>query len=150
MKGAAPLFALSWILLLALAILITVLTIGSTLNAYRGAPDNVSPGVSVQQVEALGPDVVSTLRGRRATAATWALGYGLLLAFVVLVPYRRRERWAWWALLISLGVAQLLSIARVVALGMTSGAGTSGILLALLLIALMAGVPQLFLSRHDD
>jgi ABC-type transport system involved in cytochrome c biogenesis permease component len=63
---------------------------------------------------------------------------------VTLGPYRRGERWAWWALLILFGVSQLLSLIRAIALATTVGAGTSGILLALVLLALMAGVPRMF------
>jgi hypothetical protein len=91
--------------------------------------------------------VAEALRGRRVTAATWALAFGLLLGYVVLVPYRRGERWAWWAILLSLGLSQLLSMARFVAMGRTQGAGTSGILLAIGLLGLMAGAPRLFMTR---
>jgi hypothetical protein len=151
MKGAAPLFVVSWVLLLLLSAILAFFSITSTMGAYGGAPDNLTPSVSVAQAgSSLGPDVEGALRGRRATAATWALAYGLLLGYVVLVPYRRGERWAWWALLISLGISQLLSIARVFALGRTGGAGTSGILLTILLLGLLAGVPKLFLTPRTE
>jgi hypothetical protein len=150
MKGAAPLFVVSWVLLLLLAAAITILSVTSTMGAYGGAPDNITGAVTVEQAGSLGPDVAEALRGRRATAATWALAFGLLAGYVVLVPYRRGERWAWWAILVALGLSQLLSIARVVALGRTQGAGTSGILLAIGLLGLMAGAPKLFMARDTE
>jgi hypothetical protein len=66
----------------------------------------------------------------------------------VLVPYRRGERWAWWALLMSLGISQLLSIARIPALGTNQGAAASGILLAFLLIGLLLGAPRMFAKER--
>jgi hypothetical protein len=137
------LFVVSWVLLLVLAAVITFFSITSTVTAY-GGPDALTPTLTLEQLDATDPEAARAVRGRRVTAATWALAYGILLAFVVLFPYRRGERWAWWALLVSLGVSQLLSIARVAALGMSQGAGTSGILLALLLLGLMAGAPRIF------
>lgn len=138
------LFAVSWVILLVLAGAITFFSITSAMTAYGGGPDALTPGFSLEQLETVNADASAAVRGRRVTAATWALAYGILLAYVVLVPYRRGERWAWWALLLSLGIAQLLSIARVLALGMSQGAGTSGILLAMLLLGLLAGAPRIF------
>jgi hypothetical protein len=146
MKGAGPLFVLSWILLLLLAGLMAFGSITSTMNAYGGAPDNLTPNVSVQKVGELGDNVEAALRGRRATAATWALSYALLLGYVVLVPYRRRERWAWWAILLSLGISQLLSVARIPALGIAQGSLVPTILLIVLALGLLAGAPKMFMK----
>ena len=147
MEATKALFVASWILLLILAIAITAFAAGSTATAFGGGPENLTPAVSLDQLSGLGPDVATAIRGRRATAATWALAYGILACIVILVPYRRGEVWAWWALLLSFGLSQLLSIARVPLLGMSQGAGTSGILLALALLGLMAGAPYLFSRR---
>jgi len=108
-------------------------------------PDSLTSEYSLTRIGELGgEDAVKAFRGRRATAATWALAFGLLSLVVVWVPYRVRERWAWWALLISLGVSQLLSILRAITLATTVGTGTPGILLAFVLLALLAGVPRIF------
>jgi hypothetical protein len=50
---------------------------------------------------------------------------------------------------VSLGVAQLLALARVPVLATTSGAGAAGILLAFLLLGLLAGAPRMFRGTED-
>jgi hypothetical protein len=149
MAVAKPLFVVSWVLLLALAGLIALGSIGSAVVAFRAAPESITPRYTIEQLAAADPEAATALRGRRVTAATWALAYAMLMGVVALVPYRRGERWAWWALLVSLGVSQLLSILRVLTLGTVQGAGTSGILLALGLLGLMAGAPRLFMVNRE-
>jgi hypothetical protein len=138
------LFRASWILLLALAAIVAFFSVTSTMGAFRQGPDMLTPAYSVADLAGTNEEAAMAIRGRRVTAATWALAYAVLLGLVVLVPYRRGERWAWWAILASIGVAQLLSVARVSALGLNQGAGTSGILLAVVLLALLAGAPRVF------
>ena len=142
--GGRGLFIASWVLLTILAALVAAFSVLSTMNAYSGAPDDLTSGYRVADLAAVNPDAATAVRGRRATASTWALAYALLHAWIVLVPYRKGERWAWWALLMSLGISQVLSIARVPALGTTLGANTSGILLAFLVVGLLLGAPRMF------
>jgi hypothetical protein len=145
MKGSNLLFLASWIILLVVSAAIVLLSAQSLRIAYTAQPDSLTREYTLNQIgEQGGDEAVKAFRGRRATAATWALGFGLLALAVTLGPYRRGERWAWWALLISFGVSQLLSLIRAIALATTVGAGTSGILLALVLLGLMAGVPRMF------
>jgi hypothetical protein len=145
MKGSNLLFLASWVILLIISSAIVLLSAQSLWIAYTGKPDSLTREYTLNQIGEQGGDAaVKAFRGRRATAATWALAFGLLSLAVTLGPYRRGERWAWWALLISFGVSQLLSLIRAIALATTVGAGTSGILLALVLLALMAGVPRMF------
>jgi hypothetical protein len=146
--GGRALFVASWVLLAILAALVAYLSINSTMRAYGGAPDSLTPGYSVADLAAVSPDAATAVHGRRATAATWALAYALLHGWIVLVPYRRGERWAWWALLMSLGISQLLSIARIPALGTNQGAAASGILLAFLLVGLLLGAPRMFAKER--
>jgi len=94
-------------------------------------------------------DAVKAIRGRRVTAATWALAYAVLFAWVVLGPYRRTERWAWWMLLVSLIVPQVISIARLLFIGTTVGTLPSALLLAFGLLGLLAGAPRFFLRKAD-
>lgn len=142
--GGQTLFRASWILLLALAALVAFFSITSTVNAFRRGPDMLTPNYSVAELAGANSEAAMAIRGRRVTAATWALAYAVLLGLVVLVPYRRGERWAWWAILASIGIAQLLSVARVAALDLNQGAAASGILLAVVLLALLAGAPRMF------
>jgi hypothetical protein len=147
------LFMASWVLLLLLSAVVVLLSLNSLYVAYFGPQDNLTPTFSYNQLRAIGgesEEVIKAIRGRRSTAATWALAHGLLAAWVVLGPYRRGERWSWWALLISLGLAQLLALARVPVLGTQSGAGTAGIILAILLLGLLAGVPRMFKGAALD
>src|SRR5215212_11568384 len=120
MKSSRLLFFASWVILLIVIGAIAIFSLLSTWRAYTRTPDTLTGGFTTEQIrqygdqirERGGEDAVKAFNGRRATAATWALGYALLGLAVVLVPYRRGERWAWWALLISLGLSQLLSLAR--------------------------------------
>ncbi|HSE96816.1 MAG TPA: hypothetical protein VLD57_01010 [Blastocatellia bacterium] len=154
MRGSRLLFTASWVLLMLLSVFIVLLSLNSLYIAYFAPTDNITPTYTLDQLRAIGgeqgEEVVKALRGRRSTAATWALGYGLLAAWVVMFPYRRGERWSWWALLISLGLAQLLALARVVALGTQSGAGAAGTVLAFLLLGLLAGAPHMFRRTSMD
>ena len=150
MKGSKLLFLASWVILLILSLFLTLGSAASMANAYFGETDQLSPGVTLEQIRAAGgEEAVKAFRGRRATAATWALGAALLAIFVVVIPYRRGERWAWWALLAALGLSQFLSLARAVILGTTFGTGTPAIILAILLIGLLAGAPRMF-RRGDE
>ena len=145
MKGSRVLFFASWIILLVVAAAVVLLSLQSLRIAYTGNQDNLITGFTLDQIrEQGGEEAVKAFKGRRATAATWALAYGLLALTVVLGPYRRGERWAWWALLVSLGVSQLFSILRVPMLGTTLGTGAPGMLLAFTLLGLLAGATQFF------
>ena len=149
MKGMRVLFLASWVMLFVVLAAMAILAVQSLRIAYIGSQDGIAPGYTLEQVRASGgDDAVKALKGRRATAATWALGYALLGLAVVLVPYRRGERWAWWALLVSLGLSQLLSLLRAPMLGTTHGIQAPSVLLALTLLALLAGVPRFFFKRE--
>lgn len=159
MKGVKLLFTASWVLLLVLAGALTFFSLLSLSNAYFAAGDVLYSGdsggatvrVGLEEIRQIGGDeTVKAFRGRRATAAAWAAGAGILAALVTFFPYRRGERWAWWALLLSVGLSQFLSLGRLVTLGTSSGASASGIILAMLLLGLLAGVPHMFAKRYED
>jgi hypothetical protein len=157
MKSSRLLFFASWIILSIVIGAITLFSLLSLWRAYTGWPDALTGGFTTEQIRQYGDqiragggeDAVNAFKGRRATAATWALGCGLLGLAVVLVPYRRGERWAWWALLVSLGLSQLLSLARAVMLGTTIGLGASGLILAFALLGLLAGAPRMFADNKS-
>ena len=144
------LFTVGWALLLLLAAALTLLSINSTYIPLVARPDGVTSSVTVDDIGAkTSPEVATALRGRRVTAATWALAYGLLLWGVLLVPYRRGERWAWWAVLLSVVVSQLLSLARIPMLDTQQGAAASAILIGITLVGLLLGAKHVFGKRDS-
>ncbi|MEK6285678.1 MAG: hypothetical protein AABO57_08050 [Acidobacteriota bacterium] len=145
MRGSHLLFMTSWVILLVVSVAIVLISAQSLWVAYTGKPDSLTPEYTLTQIGEQGGDqAVKAFRGRRATAATFALAYALLAIAVTWVPYRRGERWAWWALLASLGVSQFLSLLRAVMLATTAGVSTPAVLLAFVLLALLAGAPRMF------
>ena len=145
MKGSNLLFIASWVILLVVSGAIVLFSCLSLWRAYTGKPDGLTRDYSLTQIQAQGGDeAVKAFRGRRATAATFALGYGLLALAVTWIPYRRGERWAWWALFVSVGLSQFLSLLRAVMLVTGEGLSTPATLLAFSLLALLAGAPRMF------
>jgi hypothetical protein len=142
------LFLASWVILLVVSAFIVLGSCGSLLQAYSKTDESLANYSTVQIREQGGDAAFKAFKARRVTAATWSMAYGLLAILVAAVPYRRGERWAWWALLIAIGVSQILSIARVVTLLTTSGAGTAGLALAFTLLGLMAGAPRMFSTKQ--
>lgn len=149
MRSSNLLFMASWVILLVVSGAIVLLSLQSVRIAYTGGGDQLTNEYTLTQIREQGGDnAVKAFRGRRATAATWALGYGLLTIVLVWIPYRRREKWAWWAVLGSIGLSQFLSLARAITLATTAGTATPAILLAFVLLGLLAGAPRMF-GNHD-
>jgi|ERR1700733_4104099 hypothetical protein len=144
MKGSKFLFGLSCGVLLLVALFTALASFASLGRAYSHSVESVGTVTTDQIRSAGGDEAVAEFKARRVTAATWALAFAILFGWVVFDPYRKGSRWAWWAMLVSLGLPQLLSLLRVPLLGTQSGAGTSAALLAFLLIGLLAGVPRIF------
>lgn len=145
MRGSNLLFLASWVILLVVSGAIILFSAESLWITYTGGQDGLTGAYTLTQIgEQGGDEAVKAFRGRRATAATWALGYALLAIAVIWIPYRRGEKWAWWALLASLGLSQFLSLGRAVMLATTAGTTTPAVLLAFVLLGLLAGAPRLF------
>ena len=143
------LFVTSWVILLVVSVLIALASAGSLIQGYSKTDENLTRDYStIQMKEQGGEEAFKAFKARRVTAATWALAYALLAIAVTLVPYRRGEQWAWWALLAAIGISQILSMARAVTVMTTSGAGTAGVLLAFMLLGLMAGAPRVFGNKQ--
>lgn len=148
MKSSNLLFTASWLILLVVSVGIILFSAESLWISYTGGPDGLTRDFTLTQIgEHGGEEAIKGFRGRRATAATWALGYALLATAVVWLPYRRGEKWAWWALFVSLGLSQFLSLGRAIALGTTAGTATPAIVLAFVLLGLLAGAPRVFGDR---
>ena len=148
MRSSNLLFIGSWVILLVVSGAIVLLSVNSLWIAYTGGQDGLTREYTLTQIGEQGGDqAVKAFHGRRATAATWALGYALLGIAVIWIPYRRGEKWAWWALFISLGLSQFLSLA--VMLATTVGTGAPAVLLAFVLLGLMAGAPRVFKQQSS-
>jgi hypothetical protein len=124
-----------WLLLMAVGLLITLGGLEAMFVAYFGSTDSVS-GVSMEKLAQLSPDLPKAIRGRRATAAFYAISCGILVAWVAATAFRRRQKWSWYALLCSLGVGTILSILRIPLLDYRAGAEAAGSILVALLLAL--------------
>src|SRR5215471_19076338 len=149
MKGERILFGVSVVVLVVIAAFIIFGSVQSAAVAFTDQGDHVG-NLTFEQLRGMGADdAVRAIRGRRLTAATWALGYAILFGWVALGPYRRRERWAWWVLLASLIIPQVISIARLLFIGTTVGTLPSALLLAFGLLGLLAGAPRFFLRKTD-
>lgn len=125
-----------WLLMLVIGLLITLGGLESMSIAYRATQDRIA-GVSLADLAKLSPDLPNAIRGRRATAASLAITSGLLICWVAAAAYKRGEKWAWYALLSSLGIGTILSILRIPLLGMSSGAGTPAVMGGVMLVALL-------------
>ena len=149
MKGERILFGVSVFVLAVIAAFIIFGSVQSAAVAFTNQGDHVG-NINFDQLRGMGADeAVKAIRGRRLTAATWALAYAVLFAWVVLGPYRRTEKWAWWILMASLIIPQVISIARLLFIGTTAGTLPSALLLGFGLLGLMAGVPRFFLRKTD-
>jgi len=140
-------FTASWCLLVLLAVALSLLSLLSAGSALRRAPDAISHGYSIEKVAETDAEAADAMRGRRLTAAAWAFGCALFLGFIVLGPYRRGERWAWWALLVAFGSVQVLSLLRTPVLGLRQGASAALIPLVILAVGLLLGAPRIFGSE---
>lgn len=135
----------SVVLLALLSGLVLALSLVSASVAYRAdAPDEFGVGgPKLSDVAAWNPDVATAIRARRGTASAYSAGFATLLLALVLVPYRRGEVWAWWAILAGLLVFGGVALARVPALGTRLGAPAALIVLAVGVVGLLLDVRRL-------
>ncbi len=133
----------SWLVLALVALLILLGSVSSLFFAYLGDPaGNVITGTVSLGSMGQTPEVVRALQGRHGTAASFAVAFAVLMLIVVVVPYRRGEVWAWWALLVSNVLLAAGLILRIPTLHITQGATTSVISL-LAVVALLLDVARL-------
>jgi len=131
------------VVLLTLLGAVTLLgSLASVANAFSRGPDLIGP-VSIEELAAGRGDLEVALRGRRVTAAAFAAGYALLFLAVVLVPYRRGDVWAWWALFVTSLVLGGIILLRLPLLGLGLGAAVGWTQLVLGCGALMLDVGRL-------
>jgi hypothetical protein len=132
----------SWILLALVGALTLLAAIVSANLAYSGQEFPIG-GIPVADVAAGRDGLELALRGMRGTAAAYAAAFAACFLSVVVLPYRRGERWAWWVLLASLIVLVAVTGARVPALGVWPGVGASLVQGGIGLLALLLDVGRL-------
>jgi|MudIll2142460700_1097286.scaffolds.fasta_scaffold201338_2 uncharacterized membrane protein len=134
----------SWALIALAAVLTLLASLVSFGVAYREARDEFGVGgPTLSDVASWKPEVATAIRARRATASAYATGWSLLLLIVTLIPYRRGERWAWWAILCATVVPLGLTLLRVPLLGTRLGAATALIQAGVIVVGLLFDVGRL-------
>jgi hypothetical protein len=132
----------SWILLTLLGALMLIGALGSAQFAYSRGPDQFG-SVSMAELTSGDEELVSLLHARRGTAAAYAAGFSVLLLLLVVIPYRRGEVWAWWAVLAGILVTSCLILLRVPFLGVQLGASIGYMQLGVAGVALLLGMGRL-------
>ena len=133
----------SWILLAVVAVAITLLSLVSAVHAYRTSDDYGIGGLRVSKVAGGDAGLETALRGIRGTSAAYGVAYGVLFLAIVLGPYRRGERWAWWALLVA-GLTQfVLVLLRIPILGTQLGVSAAVTQGVALIVGLLLDVRRL-------
>ncbi len=126
---------IGWIMLTVMGALLVLGGLGSLGTAYRTGNESIA-GLKAQELAKIHPELLPALLGRRATAASLSLMAGMLIAWIASGPFRRGEKWAWWAMLTAIGLGAAMSLLRIPALGYNAGAVNAAVLLVWLLIAL--------------
>ncbi len=131
----------SWVLLCVLGVLILVFSLLSAMNAYW-RDWGIGP-TTLTKIEMVAPGAEVALRGSRATAAAFGVGFAVLFLTIVLGPYRRGEVWAWWALLGSMLSFAAVALLRVPLLGTTLGTTPAVVPLIVVQVALLLDLGRL-------
>ena len=113
----------SWVLLTIVGELTLLVSLGSAGLGYRGSYPIGADGTSIEDVAAGRPAVLEGLRGIRGTSAAYAAAYAVLFLAIVIVPYRRGEVWAWWALFAAIAVLAAIVLLRMAFLSSRLGVG---------------------------
>jgi hypothetical protein len=138
----------SWVLLLLVGILVVLGGIGSAVIAYlaSGETDMITESISLNDMN-VSQEASTALRGRRGTAAAYALGFAVLMLWVIVGPYRKGEIWSWWAILCSTTVLAAVIMLRIPSLNSSRGAMTGLLLLIVVVVALLLDVRRLMGSQ---
>jgi len=106
-----------------------------------------SEGPGIKQVGAGDEQLVKALRGIRGTSAAYAGAFALLFLSIVLGPYKRGERWAWWALMAASLLHAAIVLPRLVFVGTTLGVGPAVTQAVVVIVALLLDVGRLRTSH---
>lgn len=137
----------SWVILTVMGVVVVLVSLISAWLAYSGSDYPIGP-MPVAQIAAAHEGVGPALRAIRGTSAAYALAYGVLFLAIVLGPYRRREVWAWWAILGGVSVLAIITALRVPTLGVVRGVSAVVIELGVVLVGLLLDVARLRSARQ--
>ena len=126
---------IAWVILLLMGLLMILGAAASMYVGFSGG-DEVIAGMPSHALAQTNPELPLALRGRRITAACYALTCGVLISWIAVTAFRGRQKWAWYALLCSVGLGSVLSTLRAPLMDYKPGMQVSGITLIVLLIAL--------------
>jgi len=134
----------SWVLVALAAVLTLLASLVSFGVAYGGTRDEFGVGgPTLSDIASWKPEVATAIRARRATASAYATGWSTLLLIVTLVPYRRGEKWAWWAILAASVIPAVLTLLRVPLLGTSLGVGAALLQTGVVVLGLLLDVGRL-------
>jgi hypothetical protein len=123
------------------ALLISFASMGQAYFVDYNIGGNDGPPVS--KVGAGDPELVKALRGIRGTSAAYSAAFAVLFLATVFGPYKRGDKWAWWALLAASLVLAAVVLPRLVFVGTTLGVGTAMAQVGLIIVALLLDVSRL-------
>ncbi len=132
----------SWILLTLVGGLTMFGSLASMSVAYFQSDDQIGP-ITLNELTSERADVATAIKARRGTAAAFAAGYAVLFLLITVIPYRRGDVWAWWALLMGALAANGIILLRAPLLGTSLGLGAAAIPAAVCVIALLLDVGRL-------
>ena len=133
----------SWIALTVAGAAVTLISLVSAAHAYNKGDNYGIGGTRVSEVAAGREAVASALRGIRGTSAAVAAAYGVLFLTIVLVPYRRGEVWAWWALFAGSMTMLAIALLRIPFLDTTLGVSAAATQFGLTMVGLLLDVRRL-------
>lgn len=134
---------LSWILLALVGALTLFSSFASLGVAYFQGDDPMGGVMPLSELAGERADVETMLRARRGTAAAFGAGYGLLFLIVAVVPYRRGDVWAWWAILAGTLTVSGIILLRKPMLETNLGLGAATVPLAVCIVALLLDASRL-------
>ena len=67
-------------------------------------------GSSLDQIRAFNPNVLDTMTLNARLSGLYLLTTALLGAFVLALPFRKGEKWAWYAMLVVIGIGVLAQL----------------------------------------
>ena len=132
----------SWIILAGVGVFLLRLSLLSARVAYVTQDE----GIAGVRLSASGlPDAVQkAILAQRGTAAAFAAAFATLFVVVAIGPYRKGDRWSWYALLASAATLSLLVVPRIHTLGTKAGVSAPLYFLGIVALGLLLDVKRLF------